>query len=210
MGTRGWNDIAYSFLVNHEGTIYEGRGVGIAGGHTAGHNTISHAVCLLGNFEVDRPTEAAVASLVELGRHGHAEGWWREGFTGGHRDASGASTSCPGKFLYTQLATVNAAIQKKEAVDMYAPCKQGDKGVHVEAWQRVIQRISGFAPAAWGTFGADTTTELQRLTGPGDNIGPSEGAVLLDLLGASDAGGLTEAQVKALINDTQVVARLEA
>jgi hypothetical protein len=114
MDTRGWNDIAYSFLINHEGTIYEGRGAGIAGGHTAGHNTISHAVCLIGNFEIDRPTAAALASLVELGRHGHAEGWWREGFTGGHRDASGASTSCPGKFLYTQLATINQAIQEDD------------------------------------------------------------------------------------------------
>jgi hypothetical protein len=210
MDTRGWNDIAYSFLINHEGTIYEGRGVGIAGGHTAGHNTISHAVCLLGNFEIDRPTAAALASLVELGRHGHAEGWWREGFTGGHRDASGASTSCPGKFLYTQLATINYTIQKKEALDMYAPCKQGDRGSHVEAWQRVFNRISGFKPKQWTVFEADTTTELQKYAGGASSIGPAEGAAIFAALGKTDAGGLTEAQVKALINDTQVVARLEA
>jgi hypothetical protein len=114
MDTRGWNDIAYSFLINHEGTIYEGRGAGIAGGHTAGHNTVSHAVCLTGNYDNDQPTVAAMRSIVELARHGYSEGWWREGFTGGHRDASGASTSCPGRNLHSQISTLNQSINLQE------------------------------------------------------------------------------------------------
>jgi hypothetical protein len=114
MDTRGWNDIAYSFLINHEGTIYEGRGAGIAGGHTQGHNTISHAICLMGNYDNDTPTVAAMRSIVELARHGHVEGWWREGFTGGHRDASGASTSCPGRNLHSQISTLNQSINLQE------------------------------------------------------------------------------------------------
>ena len=88
---------------------------------------------------------------------------------------------------------------------MYAAVKEGDTGQAVEAWQRVMQRISGFAPTAWGVFGVDTTAELVKLTGPGNNIGPSEGAILLELLGTSDAGGLTEAQVLAIINQRTVL-----
>ena len=111
MDVRGWNDIAYSYLINHDGDIYEGRGAGIAGGHTAGHNTISHAICVMGNYDLTQPSVAALRSVVELARYGHAEGWWREGFTGGHRDASGASTSCPGGNLWKQLPTLNETIR---------------------------------------------------------------------------------------------------
>jgi hypothetical protein len=99
---------------------------------------------------------------------------------------------------------------KETEADMYAPCKQGDRGSHVEAWQRVFNRISGFKPKQWTVFEADTTTELQKYAGGASSIGPAEGAAIFAALGKTDAGGLTEAQVKALINDTQVVARLEA
>ena len=58
MDVKGWNDIAYSFLINHTGLIYMGRGPGVAGGHTQGHNLVSHAICLMGNFNTTQPTEA--------------------------------------------------------------------------------------------------------------------------------------------------------
>jgi len=107
---RGWNDIAYSFLVNHDGTIFEGRGAGIAGGHTAGHNSISHAICVLGHYDLTFPSPASVTAVVELARHGHDQGWWPDQFTGGHRDASGANTSCPGKHLHAKLPEINRLI----------------------------------------------------------------------------------------------------
>jgi hypothetical protein len=110
MDSRGWNDIAYSFIINHAGDIYEGRGAGVAGGHTAGHNTTSHAVCVLGNFDQAEPTQAALDSVVALARHGHAEGWWPQTFTGGHRNASGAATSCPGSHLYARLPEINSRL----------------------------------------------------------------------------------------------------
>lgn len=99
---RGWSDIAYSFLVDDDGTIYEGRGVGIAGGHTKGDNSTSHAICLMGNFEDEQPTGAALAAAADLYAHGIASGWWADRL-GGHRDAPGASTACPGRHLYGQL-----------------------------------------------------------------------------------------------------------
>lgn len=107
--TQGWKDIAYNFLVGDDGTIYEGRGAGIAGGATAGDNTSSHAVCLLGNFENRPPTPAAWRSTVDLSRHGRDVGWWKP-TCGGHRDAPGAETACPGRHLYVRLPYLRSGI----------------------------------------------------------------------------------------------------
>lgn len=109
MDTRGWTDIAYSFLIGNDGTIYEGRGAGIAGGHTAGDNTRSHAICLLGNFDNRAPTKQALDSLVWLARHGTDRRWWIPTL-GGHRDAPGASTACPGRHLYAALPGIRARL----------------------------------------------------------------------------------------------------
>ena len=107
--TRGWADIAYSFLIGNDGTIYEGRGAGVAGGHTAGDNTRSHAICLLGNFDNRAPTPQSLDSLVWLARHGTDRRWWVPTL-GGHRDAPGASTACPGRHLYAALPGVRARL----------------------------------------------------------------------------------------------------
>lgn len=93
MDSKGWLDIAYSWLVGQSGTIYEGRGWGISGGHTQNYNSISHAVCWLGNNEV--PTDAALRSINIV----VAENMRRYpgGYVKGHREVN--STSCPGDWL---------------------------------------------------------------------------------------------------------------
>jgi hypothetical protein len=108
MDEKGWPDIAYTFLINHEGLIYEGVPPGFRGTHTAGHNTSGHAICLLGNFNTTQPTEAALESLVSLIEHGHNEEWWPEVLTGGHRDTRGnAVGDCPGNKLYALIPEIN-------------------------------------------------------------------------------------------------------
>lgn len=103
MDVRGYYDIAYSFVVDPDSLkVYVGRGPGIQGGHTEDHNSISHAICVMGNFDVLQPSNALLRTLAELINHGIAQGWWR-GLSGGHRDASGASTACPGKYLYAEV-----------------------------------------------------------------------------------------------------------
>jgi hypothetical protein len=88
----GWNDIAYNFLVDPQGRVYEGRysraygpgevptgestdGRGVVGAHTLDHNTGSCGVCILGNYVDEEPSEAAMRSLVHVlawkaARHG--------------------------------------------------------------------------------------------------------------------------------------------
>ena len=54
MDTNGWSDIAYNFLVDRFGTIWEGRGGGmgnaVIGAHAMGFNTGSVGVSVIGNF----------------------------------------------------------------------------------------------------------------------------------------------------------------
>lgn len=103
MDVKGWNDIAYSFVIDPNTLgVYVGRGPGIQGGHTEGHNTISHAICVMGNYDVMQPSDDLLKTIAELANHGKEQGWWGE-LTGGHKDASGASTACPGKYLYAEI-----------------------------------------------------------------------------------------------------------
>lgn len=104
--TRGWSDIAYSLVVDPDDlTIYEARGIGIAGGHTKGDNTHSHAICVMGNFDNEHPSPGLLRLLADLIRHGRGQGWWGD-LTGGHRNAPGASTSCPGRHLQAAIPEI--------------------------------------------------------------------------------------------------------
>lgn len=110
MDVRGWSDIAYSFLIDDDDDpqVFEGRGSGVAGGHTKGRNTVSHGICVIGNFQNQAPQPATLALIVELVRFGADRGWWPRGFTGGHRDVG--QTSCPGDALYHLLPELNRQI----------------------------------------------------------------------------------------------------
>lgn len=133
MDVKGWTDIAYSFLVDDDGTIYEGRGVGIAGGHTEGDNSRSHAICFMGNYEVQRPADAALDSAAHLAAYGRQQGWWGT-VTGGHRDAPGASTACPGRHLQAVLDRIRTYDGTNEEDDLMG---RGDEIV-ANQWREAI------------------------------------------------------------------------
>ena len=142
---------------------------------------------------------ARVAAAAILNHLNADEGWMC-----GHKEwAPGRKVDPHSLNMDTERLLVGGLLPKDS--NMYAACREGDSGQAVEAWQRVMQRITGFAPPAWGQFGPETTAELQSLTGPGDSIGPGEGAHLLELLGAAGEG-VSEERVKALINSSSVKA----
>jgi hypothetical protein len=107
MDTRGWQDIAYSFLVGQSGNVYEGRGWGVAGGHTEGWNSRSHAVCWIGNQET--PSDAALAAIDDVcAEHARRYGGWVKA----HRDVN--STSCPGDKLAAWVAAGRPTTQEPD------------------------------------------------------------------------------------------------
>ncbi len=67
---KGWADIAYNFLVDQFGTIWEGRTGSIAGpvrgSATGGNQGFSQLCCFIGNLSESEPTPAATDSMVEL------------------------------------------------------------------------------------------------------------------------------------------------
>jgi hypothetical protein len=93
---RGWSDIGYHFVIAPSGRIFAGRPTDALGAHAVGHNRGAIGVALAGDFEVEKPTEAALHSLDFL----------RARLVSGgevvpllaHRDL--ADTECPGRFLY--------------------------------------------------------------------------------------------------------------
>ncbi|XP_011495716.1 PREDICTED: peptidoglycan-recognition protein SC2-like isoform X2 [Ceratosolen solmsi marchali] len=68
--SKGWNDIAYNFLVGGDGLVYEGRGWNIEGAHTFNYNYQSIGISFIGTFNEVEPTKAqlyATEKLIELG-----------------------------------------------------------------------------------------------------------------------------------------------
>lgn len=63
---RDFSDISYSFLIFPTGNVYEGRGFGTVGAHTLGHNSTSYAMCLVGNYENEKMTDAQVDAIRQM------------------------------------------------------------------------------------------------------------------------------------------------
>lgn len=104
--------ISYTFVACESGRVFEGHGVDRQGAHTGGRNSISRALCLLGDYQIRPPTSPQLAATAELVAHGHACGWWDAcRLDGGHRDAPGASTSCPGDQAHALIPEINQAAQ---------------------------------------------------------------------------------------------------
>lgn len=68
MERRGWADIAYHYVIDPAGRIWEGRRIRWQGAHAGDRETnrANVGVCLMGNFEIGEPTEAQRESLAEL------------------------------------------------------------------------------------------------------------------------------------------------
>lgn len=125
MDGRGFWDMAYNFLIDKYGGIWEGRAGGIAeparGAHSHTFNPIVTGVSLMGDFQQVGVPAAALDSLVsllawKLTLHGASadgillhEGTWPAII--GHKDIPESSTACPGKNLYALLPEIRARVK---------------------------------------------------------------------------------------------------
>lgn len=100
MDTKGWADIAYSFLVCPHGNVFEGRGTGkgSAANGTTKANLDYYAVCALGG-PADTPSASMLSAI------GDVIDQCRKAGAGplviGHRDLF--PTACPGAALYAYV-----------------------------------------------------------------------------------------------------------
>ncbi len=142
--TRGWGDIGYNALIDSDGNIYEGRrgrdvdpygllpreimSLGVVAAHAYGYNHGSASVSLLGDFQVDEPSDAMWRSLEELLVFQHRRQQidpratidfarttdiWRYGMSAlsGHRDCG--VTECPGDFVYRRLPALRERVAER-------------------------------------------------------------------------------------------------
>jgi hypothetical protein len=109
IGLQRFGYFSYSFCVHPSGAVLEGAGLR-RGAHTAQQNSTSFGVAFIGNYEVLDPTAEQMESARWLIWWLQEEGHLRPEIypTGGHRDAPGASTACPGARLYGRLDDLRA------------------------------------------------------------------------------------------------------
>ena len=128
-GVKGWPDVAYNFLVDRFGTVWEGRAgsltAPVQGSATGGSQGFTQLACFLGDCSVRPPTPAARAAMLRLlamlaDRYGidtrpgattsftsRGSNRWPAGVRvttatiAGHRDMS--LTSCPGDGVYADV-----------------------------------------------------------------------------------------------------------
>ena len=93
--TRGWNAIAYNWLVDESGTIYEGRGWDHVGGATKNWNSRSVSVCYTGygEFEPSNQTKDSIKKVISEAQMRFGDDLWLKT----HRQFK--KTSCPGDWL---------------------------------------------------------------------------------------------------------------
>ena len=129
VNTNNFSDIAYNWLIDPNGVLYEGRGGGnnVVGAHFCGKNTNTMGVCMLGNLSTVEPTEAALKTLRQIL-------FWKScdskinpitqsvhsgvsiNNISGHRD--GCATECPGNFMYPKLLELRSLV--KASIDACA------------------------------------------------------------------------------------------
>ncbi|MEA1902941.1 MAG: N-acetylmuramoyl-L-alanine amidase [Actinomycetota bacterium] len=127
---KGWNDIAYNFVIDSEGGIWEAREGSVhgpvAGDATGGNQGFTQLVAIIGDYNSANPTQASLDSLTRLlawlaDRYGistapgarvsvtsRGSNLWPAGTEvttptiTGHRSMS--KTTCPGDNLYPYVA----------------------------------------------------------------------------------------------------------
>jgi len=113
----GYCDIAYNFLIDKFGGVWEGRAGGVTnsvfGAHALGYNAHSTGIALLGDFTSVNAAEAAQGALVNLvawkfSIHGVNPAGKPNNEIWGHRDVN--ATACPGNSFYPELPKIRSQV----------------------------------------------------------------------------------------------------
>jgi hypothetical protein len=100
-----WPDLPYHFMIAPDGRIFEGRPIDYAPQSNTKYDVPGHVgIELMGDFEVERASEAQLKSLVQLSAWLCQEYKLNPEESAGHNDRPKAQTACPGKDLHRYLA----------------------------------------------------------------------------------------------------------
>jgi len=120
-GFRNWADIAYHFIIDPEGRVWEGRPLKYQGAHAGNHNANKGniGIVVMGNFDVQEPTPEQVDSLRRLVRHFMNEYDIPLSKVYTHREINDlygrGYTACPGKNLQREVTSMRRSFAEAEA-----------------------------------------------------------------------------------------------
>jgi len=135
VNTKGWDDIAYNWLIDPDGIIYQGRGSGVLGAHFSCTNSYTTGICLIGNYQETDVSQDALNSLVDLiaweccdkninpinksyHKASELELYNISGHSDGNTSTAASScasgTVCPGKYLYDKLENIRKEVASKD------------------------------------------------------------------------------------------------
>ena len=215
----GWSDIAYNFLVDKFGRVYEGRAgsitTAVRGAHAMGFNTDTMGIAALGNYETAAAPAVMVDSIAKvagwkLSQYGvDPQGTTRLTSAGGtgtkyaagvvatlptinaHQNTS--YTLCPGRYLYPQMDT----IRSKAALYARYSTTSGPVPVPTaKLWSTYGSLTLGTGSTGYAV--RDLQLELNRR---GYSVGAADGD-----FGPATAGGVTKFQTAAKLVVTGKVA----
>lgn len=164
----GWDDIGYNYLIAANGLIYAGRdpekaGIrqdDVQGAHFCSKNSYTMGVCMIGDFSLVQPADAAMNALTHLLgwkiKKDSLDPWASEphptlsdpllAVIAGHRD--GCSTECPGDSLYARLnwirseaaecAVVNSVITHEQSKPLFKTLESGWKLENIQVGTKVV------------------------------------------------------------------------
>lgn len=105
-----WPDIPYHFYIAVDGKIAEGRPIGFVGDTNTSYDPTGHITIVVeGNFEIEKPSAAELASLKSLIGSLAAQYHIAPALIGVHSDF--AQTACPGRNLKGEVRNIAAGIK---------------------------------------------------------------------------------------------------
>lgn len=114
-----WPDIAYHYLIDHHGNIYQGRPDTARGDTRTGYNLQDHVlVCLMGNFEEQRPTPEHFSALTDLLAYLMQK--YNLPLEKVHTHGELAKTLCPGKYLIEEWKKGKIPAEAKARAEKYS------------------------------------------------------------------------------------------
>ncbi|MDD5731419.1 MAG: NBR1-Ig-like domain-containing protein [Patescibacteria group bacterium] len=183
----GWGDIGYNYVIDVNGSIYEGRsgGGGVIAGHTLGYNSGTIGIVLIGDYNVRNLETAQYDALINLIAYKSFQ--YGINPTGqvylknktiptivGHKDLN--ATSCPGNTIYERIQDLRGKTDTK--LKTYPAKKVSAQFISVDNGAQV--------------YGGDTTKIKASLKNTGNTPWPSGGDNKLSISGV---GGSLSAEL---------------
>ncbi|OIO01754.1 MAG: hypothetical protein AUJ51_07530 [Elusimicrobia bacterium CG1_02_56_21] len=137
---RGWIDIAYHFLIDPAGNIFEGRPIKVLGAHVKNYNTSNIGVSIMGSYHPpthDIFTPAARDSFISVGRYLKETYEVPADRFYAHRDLG--RTDCPGDDLYAEKDSLRRLIFTPQITGL--PLSPGETPATTPAQERSLRQL---------------------------------------------------------------------